>query len=87
MWMGGTTPLVMGTNVGTITIECGVRRAALNRVGGATATTAAEGGVWFLVGGKKVDISLRLFKMVIVPNSLGPGYVDSSEKRGVVSKK
>ena len=40
------TPLVMGTDVGTITIDCGVRRAALNRVGGATAATVAEGGVW-----------------------------------------
>ena len=33
MWMGVITPLVMGTDVGTITIDCGVRRAALNRVG------------------------------------------------------
>ena len=39
------------------------------------------------MGGEKVDISLWLFKMVIVPNSLGPGHVDSSEKRGVVGKK
>ena len=44
MWMDVITPLVMGTDVGTITIDCGVRRAALNRVGGATAATAAEGG-------------------------------------------
>ena len=44
MWMGCTTPLVMGTDVATITIDCEVRRAALNRVGGATAVTVAEGG-------------------------------------------
>ena len=44
MWMDVITPLVMGTDVGTITTDCGVRRAALNRVGGATAATVAEGG-------------------------------------------
>ena len=87
MWMDGITPLVMGTDVGTITSECGVRRAALNRVGGATAATAAGGGSGIPVGGKTVDISLRLVKIVIVPSSLGPGHVDSSVKRAVVSKK
>ena len=50
MCMDGITLLVMGTDVGTITIDCGVRRAALNRVGGATAATAAEGGVWYSGG-------------------------------------
>ena len=39
------------------------------------------------MGGKKVDISLRLVKMALVPNSLGPGHVDSSVKRVVVSTK
>ena len=46
-----------------------------------------RGGSGILVGVKKADISLRLFKIVLVPNSLGPGHVDSSEKRGVISKK
>ena len=71
MWMDVITPLVMGTDVVTIPIDCGVRRAALNRAGGATAAAVAEGGglvFWWVV-------KRSIFRVGLSLPRLGPAWV------------